>query len=297
MTRITALLLIAVSIGACTSTLAIGTAYNSAANRFNKELLSYADFTAPQEKSIRNRTAAFHQWHRENQLSQYRALLLQVITALESPGDFTVSNATALTDSARELVKGFSQCSPLNQSGNFLKSLTDRQVEQIAQKIRDKHTERVKEYRAESAADRQEKRTKAFEKWMGRAGVPLNTEQRELLTQTLAKQISLSPRRHALWKRWSDQLLEKLEHRNDPGFMERVNTHIASLWNMTERHYPQEWQANISLWEEFLTGFVQRMTTQQSQQLSEKLGKLSNSLAKLAAKPAKVNAQCFGARQ
>lgn len=277
----------------CTSVIALGTAYDSAASRFSKELISYADFADDQKEEIRQRVAAFHQWHRQDQLPKYRVLIDQITAALDTPQSVSQSDVEGWMDSARLLSRRLSYCSPPNGSGVFLNTLSDQQARQVAAKIRDKHEQRVREYQSETPDQRLAKRRSAIKKWANRAGVKLTTKQQEVLQNTLAAQISLSPRRHELWQLWSDRLIETLDRRGTAEFETDINQHIHALWNLTEITYPKDWQNNMRLWRDFLVEFLQLMTSQQASQLSKKLRSISKTLSKLEIKPGKAAARCF----
>ncbi|MEM7257785.1 MAG: DUF6279 family lipoprotein [Pseudomonadota bacterium] len=280
-------------ISGCTSVIAIGTAYDAAAGQFRKELLSYADFNTRQEREIRNRVAAFHQWHRSDQLPRYLALMQQITTALDTPAGIRREDVGQWSETFSQFTGLLGSCSPMNHSGEFLQTLSDRQVRQIAVKIRDRHIQRVKEYQSQTTAERLKERQKLIAKWAGRAGVKLNSEQKVLVERTLQKQISLSPQRHELWQRWSDQLISKLNKRGGDTFTTDINEHIESLWKLTERSYPQQWQDNIALWEDFMYQFIQLMSEEQQGAVRKKIAAVSAALNKIHNKPAKSQATCF----
>lgn len=289
--------LLAVTLCGCTSAIALGTLYNSAASRFSKELLSYAEFTNRQQQEIRRRVSAFHQWHRQDQLPKYRMLTDRITAALEAPQSVKINQIADWINTARQLAKQAGHCSPLNGSGLFLKELSDQQTRQIAVKIRDKHIQRVGEYQSETAEQRLEQRRRTLEKWGSRAGIKMTSAQRQRLQDTLAAQISLSPRRHELWQTWSDQLVGTLRKRGTAGFETTINQHIHTLWNLTEKTYPEEWQTNITLWQNFVFDFFQLMTPDQARQLQKTLNNISVALGKLQNKRAKFEAQCFASIQ
>ncbi len=294
-TRRAVLSLLALMICGCTSSVAVGTAYNTAASRFTTTLTDYADFTSGQEKIIDRRVSAFHQWHRENQLRQYLVVMQQLSGMLSKSDAVKPGDVHHLTKTVQELIEQLSKCSPLNSSGAFLQTLSDRQVKQISTKIRDKHAQRVREYESETADERLKKRQKNLAKWSKRAGVTMSDEQQTLLEATLQKQISLSPQRQALWQAWSEQLINQLNNRHSDGFVMQADKHIDSLWRLTANAYPEEWQNNIVLWQEFLFRFIQLMTDEQIKRFTSTIDRLSVTIEKLSNKPGKTKAECFAA--
>jgi hypothetical protein len=281
------------SLSACTSAIAISTAYQAATSRFTSEMLGYADFTTQQKRDIRRRVAAFHQWHREQQLPRYQQLIGQITATLASPGEVSEREVEDWINTARLLSRQLSDCSPLNRSGSFMQSLNSRQVRQIETAIKDRHQQRVREYQTVSPEDRRIQRTKTAVKWAKRAGVRMNNKQLKLLEQTLAAQISLTPRRHELWQMWSNRLISLLNQRATAGSDIMIDQHIGSLWNLTEATYPDQWKTNIKLWQDFLFRFVQLMDAEQARRLTEKLKAVSNSLETLQNKTRKSIPQCF----
>lgn len=284
-------------ISGCTSALAVGTAYDAAIGQFRKTLLGYADFNVAQEKQIKTRIAAFHQWHRSSQLPKYQTLLTQISDSLNTPSQVTRDEIKNWSESFSGLTTELSTCSPVNQSGRFLRNLTDRQVRQINKEIRDRHIERVSEYQSQTPLQRRNERRKTIEKWAGRAGLKLNEAQKSLIKTTLQNQISLSPQRQALWQQWSDRFVEKLHRRNNDTFTAEVNQHIEALWTLTSRNYPAEWQQSVTLWEDFTFEFIQLMDETQVTTLTKKIDSLAAALEKIYSKPAKADAICFAATQ
>jgi hypothetical protein len=293
MKHISILLLTVILISGCTSTVAIGTAYNSAARNVTSRLTDYAEFSTSQRREIKSRVSAFHQWHRQQHLPDYHLLLSEIARGADDPGNLSRQHVDRWVRTFRGLLLQTGQCNPLNDSSHILSSLSDRQVQQVAISIRDKQIQRVREYQSETKAQRLKRRQTDLTKWAARAGINFTDEQSMLLNNTLTQQISLTPQRHQLWQNWSDQFVRMLQHRSQPQFSGQVHGHIASLWNLTEQTYPEQWDTNIKLWSDFLYRFLKSQTPEQSRRIKNKLNSVAKSLAKLSNKKTTHEPRCF----
>lgn len=289
-----ALMLIILSLlSGCTSTIALGTAYNAIGKSVVKRMTDYADFNQRQKKEITLRVTAFHQWHRQQQLPAYQQLLIQIAESIETPDTLKKDSVNQWVQTSRQFSKQLAQCNPLNNSDKLLSELTDQQVQQIALKIRDKQIQRVREYQSETNTQRLNRKHRELLKWAKQIGLDLSTEQSRQLKLTLSNQPSLTPQRHQLWQMWSDHFIDKLRRRSQPGFASDMNKHIASLWDLTERTYPDQWTTNIDLWSDYIYRFLKSQTPEQSRKLRKKLTSLSQSLKSLSAKETRQQPQCF----
>ena len=293
MKHISIVLLTVILVSGCTSTVAIGTAYNSAARNVTKQLAGYAEFNAAQRREIKRRVSAFHKWHRQQHLPEYHRLLSDIATGADDPDNLSKQHIDRWVTTFRSLLLQTGQCNPLNNSSHFLSTLSDRQVQQVAISIRDKQILRVRQYQSETKVQRLKRRQAALTKWAARAGMSFTDEQSQLLENTLSQQISLTPQRHQLWQNWSDQFIRMLQQRSQPQFSSEVQSHIASLWNLTEKTYPVHWGHNIDLWSDFLYRFLKSQTPEQSRQLKNRLSSVAESLAKLSTKKTTHEAHCF----
>ena len=240
MKRHAMMLIIFSLLSGCTSTVALGTAYNAVGKSLVKRITDYADFDQQQKKEITRRVTAFHQWHRQQQLPGYRQLLAQIAESIETPDNLTKDSVNQWVQTFRQFSKQLAHCNPLNNSDKLLGELTDQQVQQISFKIRDKQIQRVLAYQSETTTQRLNRRHRELIKWIKRVGLDLSAEQSRQLKMTLSNQISLTPQRHQLWQMWSDNFVHKLRGRSQPGFTSDINKHIASLWDLTERTYPEQ---------------------------------------------------------
>lgn len=286
---------ITLPISACTSAVAINTAYNSMAARLSSEMLTYADFTVQQQIEIRQRITAFQQWHREQQLPHYVALVNRIASRLASPQDVAWKDIEEWVSSARNLSDHLSQCSPLNQSGELLSRLSTRQIQQIEKSIKDRHQQRVEEYQSETPKQRMQRRQKTIVKWARRSGIRFNQAQLDLLQSTLQQQLSLTPKRLTLWESWSAQLVTEIRDKGHPQHVQNIDSHITTLWKLTERNYPIDWQTNIDLWQRFVFRFARLMTAEQAQRLTKRLKQIANTLHNVQKKSGREKAICFSA--
>lgn len=277
----------------CSSSFAIRTAYNSSMNSFAREMISYASFQADQQSTIKRRAASFKQWHKSVQLPVYNDTLEQIKTSLSATESVSKVDVQSWITTMRKLSLQFAHCNPLNGSGEFLSELSDRQVSQIAAGARKKQQKKIRDYQSRSAQQRLKRRHDDFVKWARRGGITITESQSALVKEALKNQISLSPQRHLLWQRWSDQFFQLLEKRSTPEFVTNVNLHINTLWNITEKTYPEQWTSNINHWTDFLHQFLQSLTDDQATQLVNLLNKVSKALTTLSEEKPKAQPRCF----
>ena len=282
--------------GACSGPLVVGKVYNSAAKQSAKQMKGLANFSKPQERTIDQRFAQYHSWHRQQQLPLYSKLLTGIANHIDSEQAVT----SAITASWMQQINDFSTelryCSPLNSSAEFLSKLSDSQVASIALATQKTHTVQVQKFNQENKQSRTQNRQKAISTWAGRAGLKLNKKQKQLLGKTLDQQISLGSQRYYLHQQWIAKFNQLLENRNSTNgdFAPTMNAHIHSLWTLTQDNYPSEWQQSATLWQNFLTEFLQLQTTRQNNALIKKARKFAATLDSLSKQTKNVaSPKCF----
>lgn len=263
---------------ACTGPMVIGSIYNGASKRISKEMRDYAKFNNAQKKMIDSSFAQYHQWHRTTQLPLYSDFLRDIATQLDSEIKITPATVTQWIKQASEMSMAIRHCNPLNDSNKFWATLSDDQTRQIKQKTADVHTLRVQKYKSETATERSARRHKEILTWSKRAGLKFNSLQSDLLTNTLAQQISLGGQRLLVWQQWTDQFNNLLTTRNNDNFTIRMNNHVHKLWTLTQANYPNEWQTSTDLWTDFLHQFLALQTAKQNQRLQMKTSNMASTL-------------------
>jgi len=278
---------------ACTSSLVLGTAYNAAARKTADRVKSYADFDAAQQQSIEEAFQSFHQWHRVAELPTYSAILNNVAGTLKSNQTIEQTQLHTWFETIQQRSLRARACSPLSGAAGFLTEMTDWQIQQLHEKLKSNRMEQYEKYKDESTDERKERRREMMITWASRAGIDMNDRQKQLLDTTLDRQTSMGDRRNQLWNDWTDEFVALLQTRQSEQFPVRVQSHIDSLWNITERHFPEEWEQNRELWQNFFQELLNDLTVDQKSMLVGKITSIAESISTLSNKKSRNNPVCY----
>lgn len=258
--------------------------------------MSYASFNATQKQQIELLAASYHSWHRTTQLNRYSEFLRSVLDDVESNDELSLEQADHWWQSVRGFTDDMRACNPLNVAAELLEGLSDKQVSQIASKLRSELNEHEDEYHSESPEVRAERRVKKVTKWGKRAGASFNDAQTKLLKATLQNQISLGAQRYELRRIWTEELIVLLSQRGEPDFKNKVSRHIDSNWRITEKYFPEQWQANEKLWIGFIKDYINLQTAEQRQVFVSKFASTAQTLQKLSEKETVQPSVCHDGR-
>lgn len=176
----------------------------------------YVTMTADQKQQLNSDIEQLRQWHCSAELPRYQAWLVEVESDVSSnPPD------KATVDYHQQQLFSFfpsllEKATPI--AVNLLSSLSDEQVQELADNMAQSQREMEDEFLADSleatAEARAERTAERVERWLG----DLNSEQRDIVRQWSANrgeqtEIWLQGRRN-----WQLALLELLEKRNAPTF-------------------------------------------------------------------------------
>jgi len=279
--RVVLVYFVTLSVAGCsTSRFIVDSWYNGLDDNMVERYSDYADFDQRQEDWIADAAAGFHSWHRRNQLPLYSGLLLTIrrdINAGETLGKKQVEGWARRVD---DLIGGATACHPLNRSADFLAGLTDRQVAQIGDGIREK--------RGESWEKDPEERFDNIVKWGGRIGLKFDDEQKAVIQAALARVMDLHQERHDLLTAWTEEFLAELETRDAAGFNSSMEKHIGRLWRLSEDAYPEKWHYNRALWIDALHRIFLLQSAGQRAEFSAWLDNMAVILESLSEKPGKT---------
>jgi len=144
------LVFLVLQLGACASELVLGTVYNELDNRSARNFKSYANFNDRQEEQIDQMASAYHAWHRKTQMPKYAALMTDVVDDITAVDVLSVDTAADWWNAASDLSDELSACNPFNGAADLLTGLSDRQVKQIAKRLRRDRDKLQDEYAKES---------------------------------------------------------------------------------------------------------------------------------------------------
>jgi len=266
--------------GCSTSRFFVDGWYNGLDDNMVKRYSDYADFDQRQEDWIADAAAGFHAWHRSNQLPLYSGLLLTIRRDINSGETLGKEQVEGWARQVDDLMGVATACHPLNRSADFLAGLTDRQVAQIGDSIREK--------RRESREEDPQERFDSIVKWGGRIGLKFDDEQKAVLQAALARVVDLHQERHGLLTGWTEEFLSELERRDSTEFGPSMQHHIGRLWRLSEDAYPEEWQYNRALGIDTIHKIFLLQSAAQRAEFSGWLDKMAVILASLSAKTDKT---------
>ena len=188
------------------------------------QFLEYASFTNDQENYVRQATLEFKYWNIKNELPKYKKLLSQ-FRALDNTTTFDdiddiYQQGMLLGNNTRDFF--------LPQIVDFCKTITDKQVEEMATYFDELMKERKLELENDED-DFQGSLAKSFKRFFKFMGVKLNKEQINTI-QLLSSGIEDS-REQLISERiqWNQQFIAILNLRQNENFEEIFITHINSL--------------------------------------------------------------------
>ena len=188
------------------------------------QFLEYASFTNDQEKYVRQATLEFKYWNIKNELPKYKKLIAQFRS---------LDNATTVDDIDDIYQQGMILANNtrdffLPQIIEFCKTITNKQVEEIATYFDDLMKERKLELENDED-DLQGSLIKSFKRFFRFMGVKLSNEQMNTI-QTLSSGIE-DKREQLISERiqWNQQFIAILKLRQNENFEETFISHINSL--------------------------------------------------------------------
>ena len=188
------------------------------------QFLEYASFTNDQEKYVRQVTLEFKYWNIKNELPKYKKLIAQFRS---------LDNATTLDDIDNIYQQGMILANNtrdffLPQIVEFCKTITNKQVEEMATYFDDLMKERKSELENDED-DLQGSLIKSFKRFFRFMGVKLSNEQINTI-QTLSSDIE-DKRGQLISERiqWNQKFIAILKLRQNENFEETFISHINSL--------------------------------------------------------------------
>ena len=188
------------------------------------QFLEYASFTNDQEKYVRRATLEFKYWNIKNELPKYKKLIakfrsLDNATTVDDIDDI-YQQGMILANNTRDFF--------LPQIVKFCKTITNKQVEEIATYFDDLMKERKLELENDED-DLQGSLIKSFKRFFRFMGVKLSNEQINTI-QTLSSGIE-DKRERLISERiqWNQQFIAILNLRQNENFEETFISHINSL--------------------------------------------------------------------
>ena len=223
---------------ACSTTsIGLRLLYSRFDNTLNDRILSYAEFDSAQESTIRQAVDSYVDWHRRNELPRYADFADELDRKLQS-GLYTEEDLLAGIRQLRELADHGFMNSPVINTPDFLRDLSDEQVEQVRLAF-ERREERFRERQQERIEKGPDAVVEGIVRNIGRIGINLSNEQREIVARGLERYVWQPEKRRRQWRQWEQEFLDILEDRDSPGFMMRVKRHLAAYHTVPRRADPE----------------------------------------------------------
>ena len=265
-------------VGCTSNQLLLSALYNRMDNMIATEVKEYASFSSVQKREIDLYADQYHQWHRTQHLPLYAELLREVSGYLTTETEITITEVTDWSALLEDYAREMAFCYPMNDSSDFLKTLTDKQVEQILAHGLEEYEEFLEDNVDFTDEKRNKKRYDDTRKWFRRMSLRLNDEQKEQLKETIAIERRLGGSGMEVWKDWHLEFVDLLGGRATEDFAARSNQHIENLWTLQDDNFPEVFEFNRQHWAEYFTSLAQSLTDSQREDVSRWMIKMANNL-------------------
>jgi len=281
--RVVALLLIFLIVSGCTnSKMVIGPLYNRLDDQMRDEFHKLAKWNEDQINQFEPAVGTFHVWHRQEELPKYAALLNTIQASIRKRDSTTDVDVNNWVDTAELFSRNARLCHPVNFSYDLMQTLNDEQVNFIERRFANERKKNFTRYLKSTPEQRRTKRVKNVVKWAGRVGLDFNETQKRMLTDAMARQISLRRQYYALVDVWAKDLFVIARKQDAPDYEQKMKNQVNKLWSLLEEAHHEEWQANRVNWREFGFEFVQSLNYDQRIHASNWLKKMSKTLNDIA---------------
>lgn len=266
-------LLVLLTLGACSSTTFV---YNRLDFLIPWYLGDYVNLNRPQKRSLDELLQPFLVWHRTEELPRYIALLDQLQQALD--GELTAAQVETV---ANELVGAWERVEvrSLEWSLALGEKLSDRQVAEFLENLREKQLEYEEEYLPRSDLEFREETYEnlldSTQDFLGR----LDWGQRAKLEEAAAG----LRRSDAVWLQERAAWLERIEVllRREPDWQQGMRDMLASRGLTTSPEYTEAYEHNSRLLYAALAQLMNSRSEKQDRRLRKKLQNLRDDLETL----------------
>lgn len=267
--------------GCTNSKLIISPLYNRLDDRMRDAFNELGEFNEEQTAAVEATLGTFHVWHRQSELPQYAELLGSVAQSV-ARGDTDKQTIQQWFDAAEQHSVAIRQCHPVNFSFNFIKSLTDEQVDVLEKGFQEEYREDVERYAKRTPEERVQRRLRNITKWANRIDMEITATQRAMLLSTFKRQSSLRKQYFKLREEWDRKFFSLTRDRNNPEFDNKMGEHLNTLWRLLEDAHPEQWQSNRELWKQTGLRFVNSMTDEQRVTISQWMSKMGSTLVAIS---------------
>ena len=272
------LLLTALLAGCSANGLVIRYFYGEMDDKLYDRILAYATFTETQKEQIRKSVEKYSSWHKQNELPRYENFLDQIATQI-SAGELTSDMVLTYFEQARGFAKTSFEHSPFFNSAEFLKSLSDQQIEEIQNKFARQDDEFQRWLKKRQEEDDNGERLKQIIKNTRRiTDISLNNEQQQIVKDGLSQIKSDPLNRHKVYNRWQAGFIQILDKRHEQKFTETVSEHIATYQNLIKSDSPKRYENNEKIAAHLIIQIVASLDEKQKLALQKRIEKTRETL-------------------
>ncbi|MGI9318293.1 MAG: DUF6279 family lipoprotein [bacterium] len=240
-----------------------------------------AEFSEVQKAEIQSAVDEYATWHRRNELPRYAEFIAELQAKVES-GHFDHQGVMQDMEVVRDFAKtGFLQ-SPFAQSAQFVKSLDDNQINQVAQHFDDQNKKSLAWIEKYEPEEGNKMRLKSIVKNTRRFGISLNEDQKLIIAEGLMQYDNDPMERHLLWNRWEEELIELLKNRGQSGFDSKLTSHLHQYQDQMRIHNPERDIHNRKVSAQIIYDVVHNLDPKQRQVLVAKLDETRRILLRIS---------------
>ena len=284
-------MLLALLLAGCANNPAIlSSLYNRVDDFIARAFTRYAEFDDEQKAWIKQAAFEWQDWHRRSEMPRYAEFLRGLRRRLVEPDLVAREDVVQWFATLEGFARTMGECNPLYQSEDFLRGLSDEQLDQIAQRIEEENEKDRQEFarneKARSSGEKyRERRLKSMKSSFALIGFKLDESQEQFLRETIAKEYDLSAPGREAEEKWSLELVSLLRDRAAPDFESQVIAHLRARATMLDPIEPEKQRANRELWVDAVTRLVNEQTPEQRESFSQWLAFIAETLDLIVREP------------
>ncbi len=252
--------------------------YNDLASEMSQGLKEPFDLSSEQNAIIDDYTKQLFIWHRRNKLPEYAQSFAKLAVLVKQDNPHLATLKKILED-----VNNFPhihQATHLTPKMEKLaKSLTKTQIAQLEQVFKDAEQVKALEIKNQNYVADIHDTLKSFFRFLG---VSLNTNQLKVINTNARKLHDIRNDELLAEKRWSQQLIALLRHKNTPDFSARFANHWESQNAVLSEKALQLQQHNKQLEANLIKTLIVSFTPKQSEKIARQLTSMSNTFSEMA---------------
>jgi hypothetical protein len=243
-------------------------------------LNDYVTLTEEQQPHYKKAFDDLWRWHREHELPRYAQDLRQVQAMLDrresSPGEVAARIAQFQAHWEKLMDRTITSMCPV------VKTLDDRQAQDILEGVDEKNEEFRKEYVEPSDAELRKKSIKRTEKWIKRWTGPLNDAQQESLKAWGESRRSIGPAWLAQRVQWRARLAEALKLRGTSPTCDEVRPLLVTPLDDVTPALAEDLAYNEALWNAMVARVIATLDERQRKRVREEIEELAGQLEQLS---------------